>query len=86
MLQMKFFMRLHDSLVVSETLLDRNFLPCVVERVPTALCPFQGAGLDNPKAVEDDTPAPGAQVEAAIAKVKELESLIVLNKTEKVGQ
>lgn len=46
---------------------------------------LKGAGLDNPKAVEDDTPAPGAQVEAAIAKVKELESLIVLNKTEKAA-
>ncbi len=45
-----------------------------------------GQGLPGRKAIIDDVAAPSPEVEAAIAKVKDLESLLTLHKTEKVAQ
>ena len=46
----------------------------------------QGQGLPGRKAIIEDVAAPPPEVEAAIVKVKELESLLTLHKTEKVAQ
>lgn len=51
----------------------------------TACSIIQGQSFEPPKSVEYDLPAPQAQVEAAIVKIKELESLLSTNKNEKVG-